>query len=72
MALDDDDRAPQHLSDDQPWIRWNWWREDPVEIILLVFILTLFFLLPRPNCGIETKETSVSKGTPASLETSNR
>ncbi len=39
-----------HTPDDGP--RWDWWREDPVELILLVFILVLFFAFPRAGCGV--------------------
>jgi hypothetical protein len=72
MASDEErEQSPPHLGDDRPWIRWNWSREDPVEIVLLVFVLVLFFLLPRPGCGIDNKGGDVSDGAPASIRASN-
>lgn len=45
-------QAPQHIQTRKAPFYWNWWRENPVEIILVVFILVLFFTLPRAGCGI--------------------
>ena len=33
-------------------VRWDWWGESPIEIILVIFILVLFFALPRAGCGV--------------------
>lgn len=46
------DQAPQHIQTRKAPFYWNWWRENPVEIILVTFILVLFFFLPRAGCGI--------------------
>lgn len=32
--------------------RWDWWSENPVELVLVVFILIIFFMMPREGCGI--------------------
>jgi len=76
MTTDDEDvdrdETPSHLEDDTRWLRWNWNREDPVEIVLLIFILLLCFLLPRPECGISDKGGSVSDGAPAPVRASNQ
>jgi len=39
-----------------PVFRFNWWRESPVEIILVVFIVVGFFTFPRTGCGITQVE----------------
>lgn len=36
-------------------LNWDWRREDPVELILLVFILVVFFLFPREGCGVSSE-----------------
>lgn len=45
-------RSPQHLRLLNPGLNWDWRRENPVEIIVLVFVLSFFFFLPRAGCGI--------------------
>jgi hypothetical protein len=45
-------RPQSHLQNDKDPIWWDWWSENPVEIILVIFILVLFFTLPRAGCGI--------------------
>lgn len=47
-----DERKPQHLHFINSRLRWDWRRENPVEIILLVFTLVFFFTIPRGGCGI--------------------
>lgn len=39
---------------------WDWRRENPVEVVILVFGLSLFFLLPRMGCGITPKSVAAS------------
>ncbi|MFU8804772.1 MAG: hypothetical protein ACNA8W_13235 [Bradymonadaceae bacterium] len=54
------DQAPQHLQTRKSPVYWDWWRENPVEIILVIFIIVMFFALPRTGCGI----TAVDDGAP--------
>ncbi len=44
--------APQHIAKERKTIQWDWWRENPREIILVVFILVLFIAVPWEGCGI--------------------
>jgi|GEM_PF-4103752 len=48
--------AKTHLGPDKEPVWWDWWSENPTEIILIVFILVFFFLLPRTGCGISQQE----------------
>lgn len=41
-----------HLGADKEPVWWDWWSENPAEVILVVFILVFFFLTPRAGCGI--------------------
>lgn len=51
--------APSHLGSGKAEpVGWDWWSENPAEIILVVFILIFFFLLPRDGCGISQQEVS--------------
>lgn len=54
-------RAPQHLQQTKRPVYWDWWQENPVEIILVVFIIVLFFALPRTGCGITEQPTDPSQ-----------
>ena len=45
-------RGPQHLETEKDPVWWDWWSENPVEVVLIVFILVLFFALPRQGCGV--------------------
>ncbi len=51
-----------HTNKEPVW--WDWWSENPIEIILVIFILVLFFALPRAGCGV-TNVQPTSPGTPA-------
>ncbi len=47
------DRKPQHLSMfNGSWVKWDWRKENPAEVVLVVFALTFFLLLPRQGCGV--------------------
>ena len=35
--------------------RWDWWSENPVELVLVAFILVVFFMMPREGCGISAE-----------------
>lgn len=50
------EREKPYLGKDKSGLTWDWWKENPVEIILVVFILVLF-LIPRTGCGITPKDT---------------
>jgi hypothetical protein len=58
-------RSPQHLKLINTGLNWDWRRESPVEIILLVFVLLFFFFLPREGCGVTTLGTGEA---PAQVE----
>jgi hypothetical protein len=49
---DSNKKAQSHLQTNKKPMFWDWWRENPVEIILVIFILVLFFAFPRQGCGI--------------------
>ncbi len=50
------EKSPQFLQRPKSHIVWDWWKENPVEIILLVFFLTLFAVAPWTGCGITEAE----------------
>jgi hypothetical protein len=44
---------PQHLAlFNQAKYRWDWRKENPVEVVIVVFAISIFFLMPRQGCGI--------------------
>ena len=45
-------QQPQHLHLITSGLRWDWRRENPAEVVIVVFALMLFFLMPRGGCGI--------------------
>lgn len=59
-----DDDSPEHLGRSGQSLYWDWRGEDPVEIVLVLFILVLFFMLPRPSCGADTNPASVPSSPP--------
>lgn len=54
--------APQHLHLITSSLRWDWRRENPAEVVIVVFALLLFFLMPRGGCGV-TPPNASSKAT---------
>lgn len=52
----DKNKAKSHLQSDKDPVWWDWWRENPIEIILVIFILVFFFAFPRQGCGITNAE----------------
>lgn len=46
------DKSPQFLHRKKASIYWNWWRENPTEIVLVIFIITLFAFTPWTGCGV--------------------
>lgn len=36
-------------------LRWDWRKENPVELVLLVFIVAVFLAMPRAGCGVSYK-----------------
>lgn len=49
---DPQDKATNYLHTDKEPVWWDWWSENPVEVVLVIFILVLFFALPRAGCGV--------------------
>lgn len=43
---------------------WDWWSEDPIELILMTFFLVFFFALPMDGCGV-SKTQEVAPSAPA-------
>jgi hypothetical protein len=50
--VDKQKRGPQHLETKKDPVWWDWWSENPIEVVLVLFILVLFFALPRQGCGV--------------------
>lgn len=50
------EKAPQYIKRKKGPIYWDWWRESPGELVLLVFILVFFFLTPWTGCGVTPAE----------------
>lgn len=51
-----DEREKPYLKGAEGSIRWDWWGENPAEIVLVVFIIVLFFFiysLPPQGWGID-------------------
>lgn len=55
------EEAPQYLKQDKTPFYWDWWRENPVEIILVIFIITLFVAAPWAGCGITPQDIDPSQ-----------
>ncbi len=41
--------------------KWDWWGESPVELVLVVLLLSFFVAFPRIGLGV----TQVDSATPA-------
>ena len=39
---------------------WDWWRENPVEIILVILIIVLFATVPWEGCGVSEQPIEAS------------
>jgi hypothetical protein len=52
-----------HLAADKDPVWWDWWSENPTEIVLVIFILVFFFMMPRVGCGV-TDTTPVEPAAP--------
>lgn len=46
------EQSPQHITSEQKPFHWDWWRENPREIILVIFVIVLFMAVPWEGCGI--------------------
>ena len=51
-----EEQAPQYLKPQKKRVYWDWWRENPAEIILLIFIISLFAFIPWEGCGISEQD----------------
>jgi hypothetical protein len=60
-------KAKSHLQTEKDPVWWDWWSENPIEIVLVVLFLVLFFALPRQGCGV----TSDAPMTPPSATQQN-
>jgi hypothetical protein len=66
--VDEKKRGPQHLETKKDPVWWDWWSENPVEIVLVVLILVLFFALPREGCGVSVDQTNGPDSAPVAQE----
>lgn len=69
--MSETEESSSHLVRGQREIVWDWEGEDPVEIILVCFVLVLFFTLPRGGCGID-KSTKQLSGPDQGAETAQK
>lgn len=60
---DESPDEPEHLGRKQKTIYWDWTGENPVEIILVTFILVLLFTLPRTGCQIDKTKGNMPHST---------
>ncbi len=64
-------REPQHLEmydKKVPWYRWDWRKENPGEVILIVFGLAIFAFFPRVGCGVTSEATASSDASAPAVE----
>ena len=71
MSDENSEPGKTHLGADEEGLKWDWWGENPVEIVLVAFILIFFFTLPRMGCGIDKTETPTQAETDAAEVTQN-
>lgn len=55
------EKTPQYLHRKKSSIYWDWWRENPTEIVLVIFIITLFALTPWAGCGVSEADISAAE-----------
>ena len=55
-----DAQSPQHLKQTDQSMYWDWWRENPVEIILVILIIVLFATVPWEGCGVSEQPIEAS------------
>lgn len=61
------DKPQPHITGHEGPTRWDWWGENPTEIVLLVFILVVFaFVLWLPPQGWGIDENPAAAGEQAS------
>lgn len=53
-----ENKKPQHVRFVESGLKWDWRKENAVELILLVFLLSFFFTLPRAGCGVTDVKTA--------------
>ncbi len=56
------ERVPPHLKLINSRLNWDWRKENPSELVVLVFILALFFTIPRAGCGITPEGAQAIEG----------
>lgn len=55
------DKEPQFIQRKKTPIFWDWWRENPAEIVLVIFIITFFALTPWTGCGVTEADIEPSE-----------
>lgn len=61
------EQSPEPLGTRNKRLYWDWWRENPVELVLVVLILVLFVFVPWQGCGI-TEQPPEERPTPGEIE----
>lgn len=51
-----EDKSAEPVSDQKRRIYWDWWRENPVELVLVILIIVLFVMVPWQGCGITEQD----------------
>ena len=54
--MDMQQQPPQHIANKKRGVYWDWWRENPVELLLVLFIIVLFMAVPWEGCGMTEQE----------------
>ncbi len=65
------EKEKPYLKGTEGSIRWDWWGENPVEIVLVVFIIVLFFFfysLPDQGWGIDENPEAAQPEAAAATE----
>ena len=47
-----EEQSIQHLGEKENQRIWDWWKENPGEIIVVALILVLFVVVPWQGCGV--------------------
>lgn len=62
------EEKPQHLHLITSSLRWDWRKENPVELVLLVFIFVVFLAMPRAGCGVSYKASPAAQAPAAAAK----
>jgi len=54
------ERAPQHISRKKTPVFWDWWHENPVELITVLMFLAFFALTPWSGFGVSEQDVNAA------------